>query len=120
MTAGFTITGDSPKTVLVRAIGPTLARFGVGYPLADPRLTLFVGGNAVATNDGWGSADDNHEVAEAFVTTGAFLLPDGSKDAAVLLTLNPGTYTAQVTAANGGAGNVLIEVYDVESEPKDF
>lgn len=109
MFGGFVIRGG-PKTVLVRAIGPTLESFGVPGPLANPTVTIFNDQNvAVATNDDWKAAD-----AATFGVVGAFPLPASSKDAVIVTTLQPGSYTAQISGlgtANTGVG--LLEVYDV-------
>jgi hypothetical protein len=111
LTAGFVITGSVSKTVLVRAIGPTLAGFGVGGPMPDPRLALFNGSSAqIAVNDDWGGSG---VVQAAMAAVGAFALDPASKDAALLVTLQPGSYTAQATGVNGSAGTALVEVYEV-------
>ena len=79
---GFAISGGS-KTVLIRAIGPGLAAFGVPGTLADPTLKLFDSKNAVvAANDNWAAADNS-----TFTAVGAFPLPANSKDAVVVATL---------------------------------
>lgn len=106
---GFVIAGG-PKTVLVRAIGPGLAAFGVAGTLADPTLTIFDAKNtAVATNDNWNAAD-----AAQFTTVGAFPLPAGSRDAVVVATLQPGSYTAQISGIGSATtGVALLEIYDV-------
>lgn len=107
---GFVVTGDSARTILLRAIGPTLDSFGVSGALANPRLELIRDSLSVATNTGWGGAT---ALANAFAQVGAFTLPADSRDAALLVTLLPGAYTAQVTPAAGAAGVVLVEIYDV-------
>ncbi|MGH8017908.1 MAG: choice-of-anchor tandem repeat GloVer-containing protein [Opitutaceae bacterium] len=104
--AGFVIAGETPRTLLIRGIGPGLRQFGLGDEvLANPRLELhtkieeqdFV----VASNAGWNNSPDP---AATFKKVGAFdLLPD-SADAALLITLTPGAYTAQVTGANNATG----------------
>lgn len=111
---GFVISGGS-KTVLVRAVGPGLAAFGVGGTLVDPVLNVFDARNAVvASNNDWNTAD-----AAAFAQVGAFPLPAGSKDAVVVATLPPGAYTAQISgnpaAGSGppGTGVAILEVYDL-------
>lgn len=108
--AGFAITGSTPKRVLIRGVGPTLAVFGVGGVLADPRVQVYSGSTLVADNDNWGGAAT---LSTAFNSVGAFALPAASLDAAVLLTLNPGSYTALVTGAANGTGVGLVEVYEV-------
>jgi hypothetical protein len=109
VTAGFVIGGATPRKVLVRAIGPTLASFGVGGVVADPRLALFTGQTQIAANDNWGG---DAALSAAFVQVGAFALAADSKDAAILVTLDPGSYTAQVSGV-GGTGVALVEVYEV-------
>jgi hypothetical protein len=106
--AGFTVSGPNVKRVLVRAVGRTLEQFGVTNTLADPQLALFSGSTAIAMNDNWGG---NSDVSAASTATGAF--PLGTTDAALLITLPPGSYTAQVTGVNGTAGTALVEVYEV-------
>jgi hypothetical protein len=112
LTMGFVIGGATGKTMLVRAIGPTLgSAFGVGDVMADPKLELFdATGKSLATNDNWGGSA---ALAAAFGDTGAFALNAGSADAALLTTLAPGNYTAQVTVATGATGVALVEVYEV-------
>jgi uncharacterized repeat protein (TIGR02543 family) len=114
--AGFILTGDVPKQVLVRGVGPTLAAYGVAGALADPQLTVFsAAGTAIASNDNWSTAANAGLVAAAAAQLYDFALPVGSKDAALLLTLNPGTYTAQVAGVGNTTGVALIEVYEVTS-----
>lgn len=105
--AGFTLTGDATKTVLVRAIGPALSAFGVMNALPDPKLELFDGnGTKITENDNFNDSD-----AAVFASVGAFVLDTGAKDAALVAALRPGNYTAHVTGPGGGVA--LVEVYDV-------
>lgn len=110
--AGFVVTGDTPKTLLVRGIGPGLVPHGVTDALANPVLRVFAGSELVATNDNWSAPDDAADVATAAARVGAFALAPGSLDSALLVTLPAGTYTAHLDAANGGAGTGLVEIYD--------
>ena len=112
LTAGFVILGDSPLKVLVRAVGPGLAQFGVGGFMADPKLALFSGQTAIGSNDDWG-VNGTNQLSTAFTAVGAFGLPAGSKDAALLATLQPGNYSAQVVVSTGDGGVALVEVYEV-------
>jgi hypothetical protein len=108
---GFVVTGNSPKTLLIRGIGPALTNFGIAGALADPALTIYQDSKAIATNEGWANSA---AITTAAIQTGAFTLPSGSKDAAELLTLNPGAYTAQIKSAkNASSGVALIEIYEV-------
>lgn len=107
---GFTIAPGANKTVLIRAVGPTLSGFGVSGALADPRLELYSNNTLIQSNDNWAAAD-----GATFTSVGAFSLPAGSKDAALVATLAPGGYTAQVSGVGGGVGVALVEVYEVGS-----
>ncbi len=111
--AGFVVRGPAALTVLVRAIGPSLAAFGVRDALAAPRLTLVKDGVTLQVNTAWASAPNALEIWAAGRTTGAFSIPAGSQDSAVLVTLPPGGYTAIVSAADEGSGVALVEVYEV-------
>lgn len=111
--AGFVISGDVPKRVLIRGIGPTLGTFGVQGVLEDPRIDLIDSSqNLVVSNDDWGDNEDLAAVISSTAQVGAFALDDGSMDAVLLIWLEPGSYTAQVSGADGGTGVALIEVYD--------
>ena len=116
LTPGFVIGGTAPKSVLVRAVGPGLAAFGVTGTLADPRLAIVPLGKtfAIATNEDWGDGGQAAALQAAFANSGAFALPAGSKDAALVLRLPPGGYTVQVGGANRTTGQVLVEVYDLD------
>ena len=106
--AGFAVSGDVAKTLLIRGVGPKLATFGVGDRLADPKIEVRSGADVVlAANDDWSAS-----VAAATPGLG-FPFDAESKDAALLITLPPGAYTAQLSGADGGTGNGLIEIYEV-------
>jgi len=110
--AGFVLTGDLPRKLLIRAVGPTLVQFGVTGVLADPQLSLYSGSTLIATNDNWsGNPADAAQLAAAAVQVSDFPLPVNSLDAALLVTLPPGLYSAHVEGANGGTGVALVEVY---------
>ena len=115
LTSGFVISGQTPRQVLVRAIGPSLASFGLTDPLGLPQLTVFKGSRVIGSNEGWGKDEDTIKVlTEAFDRAGAFRLQDGaSRDAAIILTLQPGPYTMQVKSADRQAGAALLEVYEI-------
>ncbi len=112
LTAGFVIGGTTSKQVLIRAIGPTLGGtpFNVPSVSADPKLDLFSGQNVIHSNNDWGGGS---ELATIFANVGAFSLGSTSKDAALLVTLAPGAYTAQVSGVGGASGLTLVEVYEV-------
>ncbi len=106
---GFIISGDEPKTVILRAIGPALADFGIPDTLADPVLELHaIDGSLIASNDNW-KMDQQSEIE----MTG--LAPSKDLESAILATLDPGAYTAIVNGKNGGTGVGLVEVYDLDA-----
>jgi uncharacterized delta-60 repeat protein len=108
---GFVIEGANAKRVLIRAVGPSLASFGVAGVLPDPVLTLYSGSVAIGSSGpGW-AADPTLQATFDYV--GAFGLATGSQDTAMTLTLSPGAYTAQVTSQSGASGVALVEVYEV-------
>jgi hypothetical protein len=112
--AGFVVRGDAAATLLVRAVGPSLRAFGVGDALAAPRLTLVRSdGVVLGENRGWSAAPNALDVREAARRSGAFALPALSADAALLVTLPPGAYTALIAPDDGGQGVALVEVYEV-------
>jgi hypothetical protein len=99
--------------LLIRAVGPTLAGFGVSGVLADPTITLYRDATPLATNDNWSSAANAAEIVSTSVAVGAFALPSGSRDAALLTTLTPGSYTAVVSGVAATTGTALVELYVV-------
>ena len=110
---GFVVAGTTPKQVLIRAAGPTLAQapFNLAGALADPTLQVLRGNNVIAQNDEWGTpAANGAAVTAATARTGAFAFRAGSADAALVTTLPPGPYTVQI---GGGNGTVLAEIYEV-------
>ncbi len=109
--AGFAIGGATSKTVLIRASGPALAPFGVTGTLPDPRLQLYSGPTLLDNNNGWGG---NAQISATAASVGAFTWSSPtSGDSAILVTLPPGAYTAQVSGASGDTGVALVEVYEV-------
>ncbi len=118
LTAGFVIGGTGTRTILVRVIGPTLTGFGVGGAMENPKLDLYSGQTVIASNDEWGTplgpnSSSAFSITAASTAAGAFALPSGSKDAALLVTLPPGSYTAQVRSVDGASGSALVELYEV-------
>jgi outer membrane protein assembly factor BamB len=110
--AGFVV-HDGACTILVRGVGPGLAPFSVPGALVDPQLQIYRDSQVVAENNDWGAASNAAALATTSQGVGAFALPNGSRDAALLITLSPGTYTAQVSGVNGTTGVGLVEVYQV-------
>jgi phosphodiesterase/alkaline phosphatase D-like protein len=116
LVSGFVISGTTNRTVLVRAIGPTLAAFGVTDALAQPQLSVYQGDRLIAANAGWSGLEraSASTLTDAFDRAGAFRLVDeGSRDAALIVSLPPGAYTVQVKSGNNTAGAALLEVYEL-------
>ncbi len=108
---GFVINGTTSEKLLIRAIGPSLPSFPAAEAIADPQLAIYdSNGNVVGSNNDWGGSAS---LSAAFATVGAFALPAGSKDAAVLVTLGPGVYTVQVSGVNNTTGVGMVEVYEM-------
>jgi len=108
--AGFAISGNAPETVLIRAVGPSLAQLGVTGCLANPQIALFQNSTLLQQNDNWGGTA---ALTAAFAQVGAFPLTS-PQDAAMIVTLQPGQYTAQVSGVGGCTGVALIEVYQMQ------
>jgi hypothetical protein len=108
---GFAVTGTGQVRLLLRAVGPTLGEFGVEDVLTDPELTLFSGPTAIGANDNWGAAVNAADLTAAARQAGAFAFPAGSRDAALLVALPAGTYTARVGGVGGTTGTALMEIY---------
>ena len=104
----FVVSGTGSLKLLVRAVGPTLGTFGVTGALADPTITLYRGTTVLSTNDNWLATD-----AATMSAVGAFALPAGSRDAAIVATLAAGTYTAIVSGVGNTTGTALVEIYIV-------
>jgi hypothetical protein len=114
---GFVIGGSGTETLLIRADGPSLTAFGVAGALAAPSLILTAQstGSTLATNTGWGTNSNPAQIASVAAQVGAFALVSGSADCAVIVTLQPGAYTVQVSGVGNTTGVALAEVYEVAS-----
>jgi hypothetical protein len=121
--SGFVVSGNSPKRVLIRGVGPTLVKQGVAAVVADPVLRLYDHTSAIiAFNDNWGTpvsvsvgqtSATGAEIAAAGAEVGAFALDAASKDAAIVVTLDPGLYTIVLGDGPDTGGDALIEVYEM-------
>jgi parallel beta-helix repeat protein len=103
---GFIITGTLPKTIIVRAIGPSL---GIAGQLENPQLEIYDGGgNLVAANDNWQDAPNRQAIIDSTIP------PSNDLEAAFLGTVAPGSYTAVVSGVNEGTGIGVVEAYDLD------
>ena len=115
--AGIVIGGTTPKPILVRAIGPGLSDFGVGGALLDPSLRIVDSAlRTVAENDDWDAGGNASAIEAAAKRLGAFALRRGTRDSAILTTLQPGSYTAVVTGVGDLTGISLVEAYDADAD----
>ncbi|CAN5555535.1 hypothetical protein BH20VER3_BH20VER3_04670 [soil metagenome] len=105
---GFIVAGSTPKKVVVRAIGPSLARSGISNLLSDPVLTLHKPDRTTVTNDDWKEAQPTTEL----INSG--LAPEDDREPALVATLEAGAYTAVITGKNGSTGVALVEIYDLD------
>ena len=105
--AGFIISGTDPKKVLIRAIGPSLAAFGIADALQDPTLELHNGNSVLLSDDNWQSAANSGEIPATY-------RPRDSRESAIFTTLQPGSYTAIMAGSGASNGVGLIEVYDFD------
>jgi hypothetical protein len=103
--AGF-IVNDGGKRVAIRAIGPSLAAFGVPQPVQNPRIVLYSGNQVIASNNDWKTNSNAADI------TGAGYNPSDDREAVLFVTLEPGPYTAIVSSEDSSEGVGLVEVYD--------
>ena len=105
---GFIITGTNAKTVVLRAIGPSLTKRGVANALTDPILSLFdQSGGLIAANDNWRDVQEDDILATN-------IPPTDDRESAIIITLPPSSYTALVVGKNSTSGIGLVEIYDLE------
>lgn len=111
MIAGFVVQGTVAKKVLIRAIGPTLAAAGVPNVLTDPKMDVYDStGRVIYSNDNW-QTQSAQGVADVTATGSA---PTDPREAALVVSLNPGAYTVILSGVGGMEGNALAEVYDLQ------
>ncbi|MBA2744073.1 MAG: hypothetical protein H0U43_07185 [Chthoniobacterales bacterium] len=104
---GFIITGG-PKMVIIRAVGPSLAASGVSPALQDPVLQLFDGQTLIRENDNWQSAENAGQISASAIA------PKNPNESAIMIQLEPGSYTTVLTGANSTTGIALVEVYEID------
>jgi hypothetical protein len=104
---GFIVTGNAPKRIIVRGLGPSLAAGGVSGAMADPQLELHDASELIAFNDNWKDSQAN-EISNTGIP------PSNDREAAIVQTLDPGAYTAVLSGKNGGTGVGLVEAFDLD------
>lgn len=111
---GFVIEGETPRSVVVRALGPTLARFGVTNALANPRIEVYRGAEKIADNDDWAQGSLGRVIRIGMLAPPPppfNFIPDDPREPALELSLAPGAYTVVVSGVGGATGVVLTEVH---------
>jgi hypothetical protein len=107
MIGGFMVSGSDNKSILIRALGPSLATVGVRSPLPNPDLQLYDStGALIAENDNWTSLPPG--------TVPDGLQPGNPAESVIAQTVAPGSYTAVLSGVNGASGNALVELYDLD------
>lgn len=112
--AGFWVVGGEKANLLVRAIGPGLAKDGVQNAISDIELRVVDGaGNTVGASDDWGDSLHKDTLVREMIGAGAIVPDEGSKDAATIVTLDPGGYSVVVSGVGGETGVGLVEVFEI-------
>ncbi|HEY2712316.1 MAG TPA: matrixin family metalloprotease [Chthoniobacterales bacterium] len=105
---GFIVGGHASKTILVRALGPSLGNSGVDNVLSDPLVEMYdANGQLFASNDNWQSGGQTDQI------TATGIAPSDPREAALIATVPGGDFTAVVRGADGGEGLGLVEIYDL-------
>jgi hypothetical protein len=103
LVGGFVLQGTQPQSVLIKGLGPSLSAAGLNGVLSDPELTLHRNGSEIAKNDDWENSAQASQIR-------ALSPPADGQEAALLLTLDPGVYTATVSGKNGSTGLGMVEI----------
>jgi hypothetical protein len=107
---GFIVTGPEPKTIVLRALGPSLGRYGLSHTLRDPVLKVYNSSRTlIATNDNWQSDPHNADIKKNG------LAPSNLLESATLQPLTPGAYTVIVAGKDSIPGTGLVELYDLST-----
>jgi uncharacterized delta-60 repeat protein len=118
---GFVTQGATDMSMLLRGVGPGLASFDVPGVLPDPQLALFDASSVLQlSNNNWQDGGDGPAIAAADTNVGAFALANGSRDAAALAQLKPGSHSFEVFQPGGTTGVALAEAYDANTASPTF
>jgi hypothetical protein len=114
MIVGFVTSGNVPKQVLIRGVGPGLGNFGLSSTMQDPTLELRDGAGVIAANQRWFTSEVGQTIEDLSALVGAFPLDRNSSDAALLTEVSTGVYSAIVRDALSQGGDTLVEIYDTD------
>lgn len=106
---GFIVTGNAPKVVIIRALGPSTTIAGA---LQDPTLELHNSAGGIVYNDNWRTTQEQ-------IIKDTTIPPLDDRESAIVIGLDPGNYTAVVAGKNGATGIALVEVYDLGTASLD-
>ena len=112
---GVVVADTAAKRYLLRGVGPALGAFGLNDFVRDPRLTLFRGQAQVAANAAWETGPDASRLPGYAKSVGAFPLPAGGRDSALVAELGTGGYTVQVTTTAAEPGVGLADLYELDA-----
>jgi len=112
---GFIVQGGEPRSVVVRGLGPSLARYGISEPLSNPRIEVFRGSTKIAENDNWqdGNLQPKAQIPENPPLD--WIYPTDPADSAIKLLLPPGAYTVHLSGVGGATGIGLADVFDLNA-----
>ncbi|MEI8089742.1 MAG: serine hydrolase domain-containing protein [Opitutaceae bacterium] len=113
LVGGFVISGNVPKRLMIRAAGPALGAFGLTSSLTTTKITLYSGSKEIAASQGPSSASNAEDIPKAISQVGAFPYTGGGQDSTLIVTLDPGAYTAMVSSPDGNKGVALLEVFEL-------
>ncbi len=119
MIAGFVVEGAAPRDLLIRGVGPGIPGEAIANRLAEPKIGIFDGVNLIGENLDWDVDQSAQAIIDANNTVGAFPLSPNSGDAAIIMTLNPGIYSARLENEQEGSGVGLLEIYDRDADSPD-
>lgn len=112
---GFVVSGSGSQRLLIRGVGPELKRsYGIDSAIEGARVRLFQQSVLVKSNSSWSESEEASSIAQIAAQVGAFSLPTGSRDAALLVELQPGPYTVILDSAEGETGIGIVEIYEVD------
>lgn len=116
LVSGFVVGGTTPKSLLIRGVGPQLADFGVTNTLSQPSLRLFAGTTEIAHSLAWSAEPNAAAIATTAARIGAFALAPTGTDSAMLTTVEPGAYSVHLASADGTPGYGMVEIYDADAD----